>query len=470
VKFIKELKINLESFIDEDFFNPNIRVIYLRVKDIWIEIDGSYSTYKLESFNKITNDSNYNKIKNFVDKANPKKFLNIRHYDLHYDFIARDFITYLKNNNVVSPEELESYKYKSSKYCYDQIVDKIKNGIEISNEERKKLEESIFRNVEYKNKYAAFVINDRLPSYEEQLLKLDLDIDEVSFYLRRVLIFLIISHHDYEKRTITFEKFYGESELFRKLVIFYIQKNEYDRLRFNFQSDILEDLIFKYNIESLEYYLEITYFDSNRMKNYYEKLEKIVERINKNPKAIIIYYKNKKEMLSKPKNKAVRETLMTDPESFAYALYNFYNKLTFEETEELFPGYQKAFSKTNDLKAIQLFFSFLNYKFFKPNEDFDPKKYQEKFSEYRKYLYDNYMDLIQKISKDPIQSYYFAWKTGFTFKEGEKAIFSNDNSRISYLSLIKEWGPSLIPDYDRYDLSILDNQEDDDDLLDDIGY
>lgn len=469
MKFIKELKINFESFIDQGFFDVNIKVLYLRVKDIWIEIDGSYSTYKLESFNKITNDSNYIKIKNFIDRTDTKKFLNIRHYDLHYDFIARDFITYLKNNDVVSLEELEPYKYKSSKYCYDQIADKIKNGIEISNEERKKLEESIFRNVEYKNKYAAFVIRDRLPSYEEQLLKLDLDIDEVTFYLRRVLIFLITSHHDYEKRNITFEKFYKESELFRKLVIFYIQKNEYDRLKFDFQSDIIEDLIFKYNIESLDYYLEITYFlVPSKTRQYQEKLEKLVERINKNPKAIIIYYKNKKEILSKPKNKAIRETLMTDPDSFAYALYNFYFKLTFEETEELFPGYQKAFSKTNDLKAIQLFFTFLSYKFFKPNEDYDPVRDREIFSEYRKYLYQNYSDLIQKISKDPNQAYYFAWKTGFIFKEGEKAIFSNDTAKISYLSLIKQWGPSLIPDYDRYDFSILNNEEDE--FLEDIGY
>lgn len=467
MKFIKELNITIESFINKNFFNPNIRIKSLRVRNIWIEVDGSFSTYKLESFNKITNDSNYDKIKNFIDKTDPKKFLNIRHYDFHYDFIVRDFITYLKNNNKVSSEELESYKYKSSKYCYEKILDKIKNKINISNEERKKLEESIFRDVEYKNKYAAFVIGDRLPQYEEQLLKIDLDFDEVSFYFRRVLLFLITVYNDYEKRTITFEKFYRESELLRRLVVFYIQKNEYDRLRFDFQSDILEDLIFEHNIESLEYYLDITYFlDSSKIKNFQEKLEKLIERINKNPKAIIIYYKNRKEMLSKPKSKAVREVLMTDPGSFSYALYNFYTKSTLEEVEELFPGYQEVFSNTDDLKAIQMFFTFLYYKFFKHYEDFDPVKDREKFAEYRKYLYDNYNDLIQKISKDSTQSYYFAWKTGFTFKEGEKAIFRNEVNKISYLSLIKEWGPSLIPDYDRYDFSILDNEEEDDD----IGY
>lgn len=466
MKYLERIDIDITAFIKKNFFNKNINIKTLMIKNTWIEIEGSYSSYKIESNKQVINFNNINQIKDFIDSVNTDDFSNIKNYDFYYDFIVNEYIDFiLKNNQKISEDELNEYKYKTSRNSYLYLLNNLEK---VSKKEKETLEKNIFRNIEYKCKHAVNILKDRLPEYENELLRLkNLSSDDVFFYIKNVLIRLINSYKDYQDKTKVFEKFYKESELLREVLKDRIKENHYGFFGFKFQSEIIEDLILKENVGLIEYYLDIVFYENDNIPDVYSVyLKNLVKKINKIPRAIYLYYGNKKQALKKPENKKVRETLLSDPKNFFSFLNNFYSDLSLEEIEVLFPGYKEKIAKEDDPYIIKDFFSFLQYKFFHKNHDIDPRADRELLSKFKKYLYDNHFQLIKHISKEPIYSYYFAQMIGSTFKEGEPAIFNNKDARMTYLFFLRDsLGPELVPNYDQYDFSELDdfNEEYDND-------
>lgn len=155
---------------------------------------------------------------------------------------------------------------------------------------------------------------------------------------------------------------------------------------------------------------------------------------------------------------------MSDSTQLINFLIYVYKNSTLEKIEEDFPGYQEIIKKEKKIKIILDFFELVirniifNYQYFDLTSI--DKATKEKF---KKYLYDNYIDVINKISKDAELSYLFAMLIMSPFKEGEKLLLNTDNQfKISYLFLIKDLGPKNVSNYDSYDFSILNNLEEDD--------
>ena len=344
MKFIKEIKIQFSNFIKEDFFDKNLEIENLKIEDLYVEIEGSYASYSLNkaSNKKIINDNNINEIKGFIDRINPKDFSNISKYNLYYDFVVEQFIDELKKRKDENSKKLIlKYLYKSSKYSYQKLLN---DNDELSESEKEKLKDSIFNNLEQKCKYAAHILNDRLPDYEKKLLTFDLNVeseyDEACFYLRNVLTFLINSHHDDQDRIKHFEKFYRESELYRKLVSYFIEKNYFSFLKLNIACDILDDLAIK-NTNMLPYYLEKTYLEWGNSDFYEDQLKKFTKKINQNPKAIYVYYGLEKQKFKSPENNFARKKLMSDPELFTSFIINHYSNLGSIELEKKFTRKKK---------------------------------------------------------------------------------------------------------------------------------
>lgn len=464
MKYIKQIKIDLNTYINKNFFNKNIIIKYLNISNTWFETDTSNHFINIHSDIKIINNNNFNQIKNFLDTSNPEEYPNIMNYNFYYDYIATEFVNFIKQNKSLKIN-LNDYILKSSGESYKYLLHNQKTLSAARKEELKKV---IFTNINYKCKYAAHILMDRLPQYEKELLKLDLDNDNVNIYLNNVLIYLINANHYLKDKIHDFEKFYRESELYRKLVNYRIQNNRFGSLKISYRSDILDDLALK-NVHILEYYLEIAYLNSGEpIKNIHEELLRFVEKINKNPEAIFIYYGNtKRRILMRPENSEIRQTLMTDPVSFTRYIISDGYSFSYDEIEKYFPGYQKVISKIDNLHLIKDFFNFIQYKFFKNNNNPNFKNHSQTFKQLREYIYNNYSELIEKTSVSGLYSYYFARIIGAPFKEGEPAIFKEKGNRGSYLRFLKDdLGPDLVPDYDHYDFSELDIEEDEDD----IGY
>lgn len=463
MKYIKKLIININQYISKDFLNKNFSVDQLMINNTWTETNASTYFATIYSDQGIVKDNNFNEIKNFLDTSNPDEYPKIRDYDFYHDFISTQFINYIKNKNIKI--NLDNYILKSAEESYRYLLHNQKT---VSFSKKEELIKAIFRNRTYKCKYAAHILQDRLPQYEEELLKLNLGSDIVNMYLKNVLIHLINVYHDLNERTKKFEEFYRKSELYRKLIDFNINEGLFRSLKISHRSDILDDLALKHT-KILESYLEEAYLNSGEpIKSIHQELSKFVEKINKVPEAIVIYYRDrsKKRILHLPENKKIIETLMTDPDAFTRFIIGDIYMLSLEKIEELFPDYKKVVSKIDDLILIKDFFTAIQHVFFKGNRNINFKADHETFKKLREYIYNNYSELIEKTSKSALYSYYFACIMGAPFKEGEPVIFKETSSYYSYLRFLKDdLGPDLVPDYDRYDFSELDKEEDDD-----IGY
>lgn len=458
MKYIQLLKIDINHYISKIFFTKNITADRLIINGTWIEKNTLTYFSTIYSDLAIVNSLNFNEIKNFLDTSDPNEYPNIKNYDFYYDYIATEFINFLKRNSDLKIN-LNDYVLKSSEESYKYFLH---NKKDLSERKKEELKSVIFRNINYKCKYAANILVDRLPQYEKDLLKLDINSDDVNMYLNNVLIYLINANDHLNDKILNFEKFYRESELYRKIVNYRMENDRFASLKISYRSDILDDLALKY-LDSLQSYIESVYLNSGEpIKSIHEELSNFIKKINKIPKAIHIYYGGffntaKRKIIYLPENKEIRETLMTDPDSFTRFIINDIYSLTFEQIEESFPGYQKVVSKIDSLHLMKDFFGSISYKFFKGIYSPNFKNHSEIYKKLKEYIYDNYPELIEKTSKDGLYSYSFARTIGAPFNEGEKVIFKEKQNRHSYLRFLKnDLGPDLVPDYDRYDFSELD--------------
>ena len=465
MKFIHKIILDINRFIKKDFLKKDLSVKSIQIIDTWFEIDAANHAIQLYSTKKIIDLNNYQEIKNYLDSINPEDYSNINNYNFYYDFIMENFYDFVEKNPQLKINK-DDYFLKSAENVYKHVL---KNRNLLSNDEKEQFRKIMFRNINYKCKYAVHILKDRLVDYEKELLKMDfLDNDKINIYFNQVLISLINYHHDLNERTKKFEKIYRESKLYRKLIHDRIKRNRYSSLKIIHRSDILDDLALKHP-DMLEYYLDHSYFDSGKPVGYTESLKGFINRINKNPKAIYAFYGvTRARNLLLPENKEVRETLMTDPETFTKFLMNSIYRTPLESIDEYFPNYQKVISKLKDITMIRDFFSFLQKKIFKNNYDLDFKKDHKSFAFLKEYIYNNYPELIERISKNAVYSYYVARIIGSPFKEAEPTIFSDKGVRFSYLTFLKnDLGRDLVPNYNDYDFSILDEENEE---QDEIGF
>lgn len=466
MKFIEELKIDFFHFIQKDFFIKEIEIKKLTISELMIEYNASdYSSYYVNSYSKkLINNKNENKIKFFIDNNDISFFSKVNNFSIYYDYVVDSYVDYLKEEKGINISLIKDYIYKSSKHCYEYL----KNN-DVSESEKKKLESVIFRNIEYTCRYAVEVVKDRIPQYEELILN-DLKSFKHVFYLKRVLIELINYSSILDENREKFDEFYEKSQIFREQLDYYIRFGNLRIFDFNFWNETYENLILEKNPELLNNYFEdyyLGYYYKNRKDFNEERLKNLMEKINSNPILICEFYKKRKKgFLLKPENEHIKKILMSDSTQLINFLINVYRNSTLEKIEEDFPGYQEIIKKEKTLKIILDFFEsvirniIFNYQYFDLTSI--DKETKEKF---KKYLYDNYIDVINKISKDAELSYLFAMLIMSPFKEGEKLLLNTDNEfKISYLFLIKDLGPKNVLNYDLYDFSILDNQEEDDDL------
>jgi hypothetical protein len=460
LKYIQSLKIDINHYISKNFFTKNITTDHLIIRGTWIERNALTYFFTIYSDLAIVNSLNFNEIKKFLDTSDPDEYPNIKNYSFYYDYIATQFIDFIKRNNHLKIN-LNDYVLKSSEESYKYFLH---NKKDLSERKKEELKSVIFRNINYKCKYAANILVDRLPQYEKELLKLDINSDDVNMYLNNVLIYLINANHYVNDKILDFEKFYRESELYRKIVNYRMDNNLFASLKISYRNDTLDDLALKY-LDSLQSYIESVYLNSGEpIKSIHQELSNFIKKINKIPKAIHIYYggffnTGKRKIIYLPENKEIRETLMTDPDSFTRFIINDIYSLPFEQIEESFPGYQKVVSKIDSLHLMKDFFGSISYKFFKGIYSPNFKNHNEIYKKLKEYIYDNYPELIEKTSKNALYSYYFAHAIGAPFKEGESVILKEKTTRRSYLKFLKnDLGPDLVPDYDRYDFSELDEE------------
>lgn len=474
MKFLNKLKINIDDFINKhELFNYKTIIRHLDVENLEIAFDDRtffYYNVKWYNYNKMINDSNSNDFKKFIDYFYSKKNDNVLNFDIYYDFILNEYIKYLNKEKKIPLDSLKDYTLKSSKYCFDFIKYNEEEWKKIPQKQKEEIIKNILKNPEEAVKYATTILKDRLPEYENKLLNFKINDKEVTFYLKNVITKLISDQPSKEDKRMMITRFYKESELFKKALEYYVNNNNYKSF-FNFYYWIeeVEDIVLK-DENVLRNYLYNTYFSSDRDKREIftnEIFQQFLKKINKSIIGVFVYYKN--VLYSNLKNNPeAAKLLMSDPYFLMKFIAEVYErkKVTFEELEEIFPGYKKIVSKVDDLDIIEMFFYTISKILYQGQNVYSAKKHRKIYDEYKKYLYDNYSGLIKKISKDPNKSLQFALFIQAPFKEGEPSIFSNYESRFRYLSFIKDLGPDLVPDYDRYDFSELDveNEEGEEDV------
>ena len=86
MKFLNELNITIEHFINKELINPELIIKNLKIKDLEINKNKDirsqiYYNVKWTNYNPIINDSNFNNFKMFLDDTNFKRYQNVLNFD-----------------------------------------------------------------------------------------------------------------------------------------------------------------------------------------------------------------------------------------------------------------------------------------------------------------------------------------------------------------------------------------------------
>jgi hypothetical protein len=469
MKFLNELNITIEHFINKELINPELIIKNLKIKDLEINKNKDirsqiYYNVRWTNYNPIINDSNFNNFKMFLDDTNFKRYQNVLNFDKYYDFILNEYIKYAHEEKKISLDFLKKYTSKSPKYTLELIK---QNPKELE-KNKKQIEKIILMNLNVAAEYAREVLKDRFPEFEEKISNFKINDPEITFYLKNVIVELISkeSSEDNKRKKIT--KFYNESKLFRTALEHYVNdhnSNYKSFFDFRYWVEEVEDIVIK-NENSLRNYIFSTYYSRN--KDIKEKfppqlIKQFLKKINQEPDKIYIYYRMRFEDLKD--NPEAIEVLKTDPNFFTGFISDIFSRKeinTFEEIEKFSPGYQKIVSKADNLEFIEMFFYMISKIIYKGETIYHLKKRSNLYDQYKEYVYNNYPGLVEKISKDPDKAFNFAESIRAPFKEGESAIFSNPTIKLRYLYLIKSLGPKLVPDYDSYEFPQEENNQHDD--------
>jgi hypothetical protein len=474
MKYIKELHVDFKNLIKLDLSN-NIETDFY-VYEISDHKDFHQFTYFKYSFIKdnIINDKNLDDVKNFIDKYNPNNLKKIKNFQEYYNLIVDEYIQYLNNVKGIDLLKIDKeYFFKSPRYAYALLLNY--SNHKISKENKSKLEEVIFTDIEYTCKYGVNVLKDTIPSYEKKLNSMDIDSFEITFYFKNLMIELINSQKSLDDKSKKFDELYEKSLLFRKALKYNLTSEAYNNFfTFHFWNKTFEDLILKVP-ELLNSYIENNYFgdsysddsysdsESSKSKHFnIVRLQNLKEKIKKDPKLIRYFYiGNRKEVLARPENSDIVKTLMSDTNSLIEYMVENYFFSDLETLQKVFPGYQDIILKSDSINSVLNFFeNVLRPIFLKKRYDIDYEKDKELFKKFKEYLYQNYKPLINKIAKNVSESISFARITGSPFEEGEDVIFKDEKYTIRYLQFLKfSLGKSLVPDYHLYPFHLIESED-----------
>jgi hypothetical protein len=472
MKYIKELHIDFKNLIKLELLNNIETDLY--VYEISYNKDFHQFSYFKYVFVKdnIINDKNLDDVKKFIDKYNPNDLKKIKYFQEYYNLIVDEYIQHLNNVKGIDLLKIDKeYFFKSPRYAYALLLNYSDHNI--SKENKSKLEEIIFSDIDYTCKYGVNVLKDTIPSYEKKLNSMDIDSFEITFYFKNLMIELINSPRSLDDRSKKFDELYENSLLFRKALKYNLTSEAYNNFfTFDFWNKTFEDLILKVP-ELLNSYVTNNYLgdsESPKSKQFnFVRLQNLKNKIKQDPKLIRYFYTgNKKDVLKIPENRDIVKTLMSDTNSLIEYMIENYFFSDLETLQKVFPGYQDVILKSDSInKVLEFFENVLRPIFLRKRYDIDFEKDKELFKKFKEYLYQNYKPLINKISKNVRESISFARITGSPFEEGEDVIFKDEKHTIRYLQLLKfSLGKSLVPDYHLYPFHLIEsedeNEEDDD--------
>jgi len=452
MKYIKELLIDVDLFIKKDFFN--------KVKINELSIPQIHNSQPKE-FKKIIN-QNLDDYKNYIKDNNPNDFKNINKYSEYYDFIAekildKEYLSIDNNKLVYDLTKLDPLFFKSSRYAFLYIKESLKNKKKLDPELIKKLEKTILQNFGNATIYAESVLNDRWEELESRIID-ENDLEHFENYI--IALIKIFKKHE-DKKSEKFTEFYNKSNVFKKFIN-HDQTIRNGLSKFNFWNPIIDEILINKPELYLDYY--------NSVNDFNEDTSKMEQNIMKDPEKISLFYTDwgrssgEKVLPEDPiKKQKIFNALSQYPNQLISFVYSRYNK----DDSDIFKDFPNFINDAVNSNHIHLF-SFLEKIFINKIKKitdiiyWDQYKisdyindYKKQFKEVRDYMYKTYKPFIEKIGDDPFYSLKYANLTlyPFPFKEGEQKILNSMLHRRDYLYLIKMLGPSIVPNYNDYDLT-----------------
>jgi hypothetical protein len=451
--YIEKLILDPESFIKKDLL-INIKINELTIKQIDEGINYDSKKFKI-------NNENIEDYKKYIENNDPKDFKNIKGYDLYYNFIVEKildemFLSKDENNyKVYDLSKLDPLFFKSPKYAFLYIESKINNKEELDSKTIKKLEKALLQDFKQAEKYARGILKNR---WEELELKI-MDQDDPKFFqdYNYALISIFMEIHDNSKEPDSnskkFDEFYNKSSVFKDFINHPLTiKNGLSS--FDFWNPNIDRILEKFPESYIEYYYSI-----HKSNDFERNLLKMKENIMKDPEKIAIYYADPSHKVNLPqdrvKKQKIFDALSQHPNHLIFFAYNRYK----ENDNDIFKYFPNFINDAIKSKDIHMFYYFLSIIITKKIDK------NEKMKEIRDYMYQTYKPFIEKIGNNPYYALKYVQLTNYPFpiKEGEEKILNSMLQKRDYLFIIKNLGPSVVPNYNDYDFSIL-NQEDEDEM------
>jgi hypothetical protein len=472
MKYINKLNIDINNFIKKDFLKK-IKIDELSVTEVY--------SFLPDKFKKIINE-NVDDYKKYIEETDLNDYQSINGYDKFYDFIVEKFLdqkyltkseaqrSFLTGDDFETEEKIYYLKYldplffKSSKYAFLFLErkkyfseDKLDPNIV------KKLEKVILTNLDLSNEYAKKILKNRWEELELIIFQKG-ESKDFRDYFNNILQDFFKYDKDPSKK---FDEIYKQSEIFRNFINHPIMISDLLSL-FNFWNPTIDKILIKSAESYLDYFLNLIYSNFNNP-------EFMKKNIMKDPKKIAIYYSETSRGISAvnelPSDIEERQKIFDALSQYPEQLLKFV-KNKYENDEDIFkdfPNFVSNASKVNE-QVHYMIYNFLERTvlerirkitdifYWNQNKVDDYiNNYQQQFKQVREYMYKTYKPFIEIISKNRIHSNAYANFTLYPFpiKEGEQRILNDFFERGSYLLLIKKLGPSIVPNYDSYDLSNL---------------
>lgn len=181
MRYIEELIIDINQFINNDFFSKEIEIEKLEINDFYIFHNDNFFNYTVEGELDISNFKNKKSLQDFINKYDRNSFQKITNFDIYYDFIIDVFLDYLMIEKKINISQFDELYLKSSKYSYYYLKHNQKT---IPEDLKNKLENSILSNPEKSVDYL-ILLEFNWPKLDEYLSKMK-SINTVYKYLKQI--------------------------------------------------------------------------------------------------------------------------------------------------------------------------------------------------------------------------------------------------------------------------------------------
>ena len=168
MKYIQELIININQFINIDFIDKETKIETLKIDDFELFHNDNFLHYTVEGVLDISTFKNKKGIEDFINKHNRYSFPKIQNFDVYYDFIIEVFLDYLMTEKKIKISQFDELYLKSSKYSYYYLKNNKKN---IPENIKNKLEDLILSNPEKSIDYL-ILLEFNWPKLDEYLSKM----------------------------------------------------------------------------------------------------------------------------------------------------------------------------------------------------------------------------------------------------------------------------------------------------------